>query len=57
MELCVITCHTGSCNVTCHPTQVSKPCLIPRQTDRDYDITATEHVAKCCIGEVCEASE
>jgi len=28
-QLRSVTCHMGSHSVTCHPTQVNKPCLNP----------------------------
>jgi len=31
-QLRSVTCHMGSHSVTCHPTQVSTPCLNPSQT-------------------------
>ena len=32
-QLRSVTCHMGSHSVTCHPTQVSTPCLNPSHTD------------------------
>ena len=33
-ELRSVTCHMGSHSVTCHPTQVSAPCLNPSHAGR-----------------------
>ena len=34
LELRSVTCHMGSHSVTCHPTQVSTPCLNPSYAGR-----------------------